>query len=118
MSIYQNGWTRESMLKQIEEKNGFKICSDKEHIKCLYRNDDGRACLVGAFIPDEKYNPAFEDETADYLLKENVDLSRFMPLDNMLMRELQNIHDTHIRYCTTSLKERIINKLDEWENEK
>lgn len=51
VSIYKNGWTREKVLEQIKDKNGFTRCVNPDpdlldSVKaCLYRNSQGRACL-------------------------------------------------------------------------
>ena len=66
MSIYINGWTRESILKQIEEKNGFLPSKDHQSIDYYYRHPITKLpCLIGAFIPDKDYNLAFEKSTPE-----------------------------------------------------
>lgn len=90
MSIYVNGYDRKSTMEQIKRKNhGYK----SSYLgSCTYRNDDGNCCLVGVFIPDEKYDDRMENECADEIINE-YDLFDFMPLKVYYMQKLQIFHD-------------------------
>ena len=35
---------------------------NRERKQCMYRNSNGRKCVAGHFIPDEKYSPDMEDQ--------------------------------------------------------
>jgi len=94
MSVYLNGWTRHKVLKQLGEKNGFKKCADGT--VCVYRNLQGRACLVGAFIPDSRYNTSMDDYHENSAAKKVIPdfkLERFMPFSTEIMQKMQEIHD-------------------------
>lgn len=74
-SIYINGFTREKVLAQIKEKNGFekseKMVEDPfgpEIQQCSYRGDDGRACLMGVFLPDKYYRTSLEGASSNAIL--------------------------------------------------
>ena len=36
-------------------------CQDLPSTKCLYRNNAGAKCAIGCLIPDDRYDPKFED---------------------------------------------------------
>ena len=91
MSIYINGFDRKSTMKQIKAKNLGYISSD-EFGNCLYRSGDGNCCLVGCFIPDEKYCDSIESHDARHAII-NLKLEKHMPLSNDLMDRLQMFHD-------------------------
>lgn len=96
-----NGWTVETALKQIEDKNGWEQCLSDPSTHggngCVYRNHESMACAVGAFIPDDyeymgdllDQNPAVEHGLFEYFdgLIEN------MPLTEDDLTELQKMHD-------------------------
>ena len=112
-----NAWTRETFLKQIEKMNGFELCTNGTD--CYYRHPETKkACLVGAFIPDDKYNIEMEGVLFDgySVLFRDIDF----PLDGLFMYELQRIHDDLLysnfeeKYKTDNLKQAIINYLDKY----
>ncbi len=96
--MYINGWTRESVMKQIRLKNLGKL-SYKFNKGCRYRNDDGNQCLMGCFIPDAKYRSNMENLNISRCVNE-FDLSSDMPLRNLYLNMMQNFHD----YKLTSLE--------------
>lgn len=90
MSIYINGFDRESTMKQIKARNlGYKAGEGDD---CLYRSGDGNCCLVGCFIPDEKYCDSIESHDARHAII-HLKLEKHMPLSNDLMDRLQMLHD-------------------------
>lgn len=92
MSIYINGWSREKVEKHV--KVNFKGKSQTIDKSCYYRHPDGeRKCVVGLFIPDNKYSEDMEGSGAYSVLNLN-GLDTDMPLSVTLMDQWQyNYHD-------------------------
>ena len=86
----RNGWTVDSAMAQIEKMNGWKRCADGD--VCKYRNEQGRACAVGAFIPDGHEGTAGRYRVRA-LLENFPDLRPLMPLDDEDLDDLQALHD-------------------------
>tara|TARA_R100000654_G_scaffold2744_3_gene9992 strand:+ start:664 stop:1071 length:408 start_codon:yes stop_codon:yes gene_type:complete len=60
---------------------------------CLYRGDDGAKCFIGLMIPDDLYNPTWDDPegaaaTASDLCEQGV-----IDAPSQAMEQLQKIHD-------------------------
>jgi hypothetical protein len=90
MSVYNNGWTREKVMEQIKKRNiGEQAYESGE---CLYRTSNGNCCLVGCFIPDDKYRESMESTSAFTVITEN-NLEKYMPLSPRAMEALQQFHD-------------------------
>jgi len=88
--MYINGWTREKVMKQIRLKNkGYRSYGNGE---CRYRTADNNQCLVGCFIPDEKYDREMEGDGSCYVIAK-YNLEEYMPLRQGLMSRLQAFHD-------------------------
>ena len=83
--IYNKGWGRKSVMKQIRKKSLGKVSKVKDapYNTCTYRNEDGNCCLVGAFIPDV----CAQEVIRSYKLQQ------LMPMKPALMEELQQFHD-------------------------
>jgi hypothetical protein len=97
MSIYINGYNRENTMKQIKAMNlGYQ---SSRYSECMYRSDDGNACLVGCFIPDNIYNENMESVAASNVI-EDYNLEQFMPLDKYDMDKLQSFHDDRLHNKT------------------
>lgn len=91
MSIYINGFTRDKVMQVIRKENlGKKSSHD---YTCSYRNPDGNKCLVGCFIPDDKYDELMESKTVDLDFLEKYNLKVNMPLRTNIMERLQKFHD-------------------------
>lgn len=108
--MWINGYNREKFLSQLQEKNGFNICTDILNL-CAYRgviDSNGKmgGCFVGAFIPDEKYSVLIEGDSVDMIYD---GLEDFMPLPLDQMIKLQTLHDTNIN---DDLKYKVIEFLD------
>ena len=57
---------------------------------CVYRNNGGLKCVVGCFISDDEYNPAFEGRLWEVLAEEEE-----VPFaHSFLLANLQDIHDS------------------------
>ena len=94
--MYINGWNKEKVMAQIRLKNNGSRAFENE--QCKYRTDNNNACLVGCFIPDEKYKLSMDtngSNSAQIVIK-NYNLGRFMPLDNKQMSFLQSLHDDEL----------------------
>ena len=63
---------------------------------CLYRHEDGRTCIIGAFIPDDLYHPSMENKSVALLKDDHQDVNDFFSnVDRYLMKDVQNTHDTY-----------------------
>lgn len=80
----------------------------KQDAQCLYRTRDGRACVAGILVPDERYDPRMEDvmqgggkvQSVVINFGANVfDLPPGMTLDDLA--RLQYLHDDHTISSTT-----------------
>jgi hypothetical protein len=90
--MYINGFTRESVMKQIKARNlGYPSYSE-DGDQCLYRASDGNQCLVGCFMPDDLYEGRFEGEPAEVIYDIMPDK---MPIVRTMLRKLQIFHDDH-----------------------
>lgn len=78
-----------------------KRAMDAKGMGCRYRGAGGSKCAAGALIPDELYNPAYEDVNIRYILDPH-DSEKDGPADLIehfknvsldLLAKLQNIHD-------------------------
>jgi len=59
--------------------------------RCQYRGPNNTRCSIGCLIPDEKYNPIFENQSSpDILSYIGIDISEVHP---RLLVELQMSHD-------------------------
>ncbi len=89
----RDGWTKQKVMEQFKQmNNGTKAMRNSD---CAYRTDEGNACAVGAFIPEELYNVRWDNDPilADSLIKEVPELDKFMPLNKTGMRRMQKYHD-------------------------
>ena len=90
--MYINGFTRESVMKQIRANNlGYPAYNEAED-QCRYRGVDGNQCLVGCFIPDHLYEEEFEGENARVIFDK---MPEVMPMDRGMLRKLQIFHDSY-----------------------
>ena len=91
--MYKNGWTRDKVMKVIRERNIGLFATNGD--KCFYRQDvngQTNCCLVGAFIPDDKYDPEMEEKPAGHIINE-FGLESDMPMPLAYMKKLQYWHD-------------------------
>lgn len=77
---------------EAARKNPSRSLASKDGIQtCAYRDGKGGACLIGRFIPDDKYSPQLEGKT---VFNENVREAAGIPKKlEKLATELQRIHD-------------------------
>ncbi len=93
-----NGWTKQGIVDHITKEFKGKSISldytnDDETVLCLYRNPEGKKCVVGMFIPDNQYNPIMERENVVSIINSFPHIMNFLPLHKEAMRDLQSIHD-------------------------
>lgn len=63
-------------------------------MRCIYRSSDGRKCAVGWLIPDEKYDPDFDDKYSLEDLVDELGLDQGEGAPTLaLLRQLQEAHD-------------------------
>ena len=116
--MYINGFTRESVMKQIRSKNLGYPAYNEEKEECQYRTSDGNACLVGCFIPDNLYEKEFEKEGVYDIFKK---MTEIMPLVKPMLKKLQEFHDRYILRDETpemffkDIENKLIQLEKEWE---
>lgn len=96
MSKYRpiNGWTKEKMIERIQQKNLGRRSINKGSTICLYRAENGNACAVGSFIPDDLYRKEMDEVGGAYsLVKYFPELVPHMPLDGEPLLAMQSVHD-------------------------
>ena len=91
--MYINGFTRESVMKQIRAKNLGYPAYNEGGEQCMYRAPDGNQCLVGCFIPDNLYEVDFEGTFAAVIYDK---MSEKMPIVRPMLQQLQEFHDKYI----------------------
>lgn len=97
----KNGYTVESMIAKIRERNNGTISYDRAIDRCLYRQDasnvaSSNCCAAGCFIPNALYCTDLESSVWSGivdLLMSKPELLPHMPLEPVAMERLQRIHD-------------------------
>ena len=116
--MYINGFTRESVMKQIKAKNLGYPSYNEEGDLCKYRGVDGNQCLVGCFIPDNLYEEEFEGEPARAIYDK---MPEVMPLPRHQLSRFQEFHDKYILRDETpemffkDIETKLIELEKEWE---
>lgn len=72
---------------------------NRESGQCVYRNSNGRKCVAGHFIPDEKYSPDMEEQAIFWRFDDGHEFNLtfegiFEDLNVKMLGELQHIHDS------------------------
>lgn len=63
--------------------------------ECVYRSEDGNKCAIGCLIPDELYNPSFENLGVVALCERSeVIRTLFKEVSIDMLRDLQFAHDS------------------------
>lgn len=75
---------------------------------CKYRNPEGLKCAVGCLIPDDMYNPEFDDTEVNgdtYLgaILDQYDMPDWMYAHKNLLTSLQMVHDAIDAWDETGL---------------
>lgn len=83
-----NGWTKAEMIEVIKNRPNY-ICSNESN--CLYRDNRGGACAIGAFIPDDLYDPCIERKGAIGIAETYEGLH--FPLKPAVLATFQSVHD-------------------------
>jgi len=93
--MYKNGWTRETVMQRIRERNkGYPAMAhtSSQHKSCAYRGNNDNQCLMGCFIEDEDYSYRMEDNTIDEVVG---DFGIKLPMNIKACGILQDFHDTY-----------------------
>lgn len=107
-----NGFTYKSTLAVIAKRNKFKQAWNGA-TGCRYRMPNNLGmCLIGAFIPDEKYDSLMEGGGLR-LFRVYGYLEQLMPLAPDDMVRLQAVHDSKFADNKKDNKELVINFLKE-----
>lgn len=116
--MYINGFTRESVMRQIKSRNMGYPSYDENGEQCMYRAHDGNQCLVGCFIPDNLYEEDFEGEHSGVIYDK---MSDIMPIVRPMLLLLQKYHDGYYKENNNFFKDiekKLIDLEKEWEEEK
>ena len=99
--MYLNGYNREKVMEVIRQQNHGRRAGDE--YACMYKNDDGNKCIVGCFIPEDKYDSRMENKSAnDIVLGCKIDgefkpdpfgIELDMPMQTKYLTKLQIWHD-------------------------
>jgi hypothetical protein len=95
--------TNQELFDRVVAHARQQKCQAREGSKCLYRRPNGAKCFIGALIPDDKYDPSFENVGLS-MLNSNykgdkqvaLQIAEASGLDESqyaLGEQLQNIHD-------------------------
>jgi hypothetical protein len=95
-----NSWTKERIIKTIQEQFTIKSLSYGDRGTCKYRGANGAKCAVGVFIPDALYCPEMDKPQTynngtdvESILETFPYLTPYMPLELRAMQSLQVVHD-------------------------
>lgn len=89
-----NGWTKKRIIARIKKRVPEYGCVDGRGV-CIYRRDDGKGCIVGAFMPPRL---AKKMDLGGVLLIQTTlraypEIMQHIPLPFQTMRTLQRMHD-------------------------
>ena len=90
------------LLTQI--KRSIAQFPDKKYPSCVYRGENGMKCAAGVLIPDDQYNPKFENQSWTILVEKHFVEDKF----SREIYELQKIHDLNRHDDINFLKEQLI----------
>jgi len=62
---------------------------------CVYRGPEGKRCIVGLLIPEDKYDPGIEEST----LRTILDAGRIEMPEGLVLRDLESLQILHDRYA-------------------
>lgn len=94
-----NGWTKAEIVAQIKAAVPRNGCAQPGTTNCAYRNARGKACAVGAFVPDDVYHPDMDYNTplVSHVLETFPGLLSYMPLPTDALSRMQHLHDLHVQ---------------------
>jgi len=102
MCKLQNGWTIETIMARIKERNTGEPARTNQALvgsefnKCYYRSPTGNQCLVGCFIDNRDYSGNMEGMGIEHL-EYSFDLNySSLPLSTRGLERLQTLHDNFI----------------------
>jgi hypothetical protein len=93
--MYKNNFNKQKVMEQIKKNNqGYQASIGRE---CMYRTheEETNMCLVGCFIPDDKYDEGMESIDAHGVINRFF-LHDVMPMSDRIMQELQEFHDEEL----------------------
>jgi hypothetical protein len=76
-----------------------------------YKGKNGTACIVGAFIPNNKYRAKYEHKSIRQVIKEYPEIFEYMPMSIDNMEKLQRLHDRYMDYVLKPFKQYIIEEM-------
>lgn len=98
--------------RHIKEQ-GAPAVNSKNH--CKYRDDEGRACAIGAFIPDDKYNSLLEGQAIAMILERRATATFvaiineiFQPEDHYDLQFLAALQEVHDAAATDTIQRDVI----------
>lgn len=76
-----------------------EMCQTESQEMCLYRGPQNNKCAVGALIPDDLYDPAFDNLEFPFTASDLIDCfpaiaTFFDGVTPKLLEDMQNIHDS------------------------
>jgi hypothetical protein len=89
------GWTKSSIIAQLKRRNNGNKSVNSVNNNCAYRGENGNACAIGCFLPDDLYSRSMEGMNIHQLFKllGGTNAITWMPLSVLAMEELQAVHD-------------------------
>jgi len=89
-----NGWTKAKIIDKLEQMMPDSgRCIEEDGDMCQYRNDDGKACAIGAFIPDTFREALGYIGYVKALLNEYPEVKDYMPITLETLDLFQCVHD-------------------------
>lgn len=108
-----NGWTRETMIEQIDKEFKGKSMDPAGHT-CIYRGDEGKKCAIGCFIPDGVTLSEDENKKGiQALLNGKPELKSLLPLSPIECKFFQQAHDDMLGSSIDVQKNYLINWIKE-----
>jgi len=71
---------------------------------CLYRGDAGAKCFIGLMIPDDLYNPNWDDPEANAATASDLCHNGIISAPAEAMEQLQKIHDVEHHWANSRKK--------------
>ena len=114
--MYKNNFNRQKVMDTIRKYNQGYQSTDDGNCKYRTNEEEYNCCLVGCFIPDNRYDESMEDHDANHVIT-TFNLENDMPLKTDLMEELQIFHDEELNgFCGNEFYSAIEQKLIDMEN--
>lgn len=111
--MYTLQQTFDMVVNGLRSQGNFGLTKgDRENYSCRYRTPEGFKCAAGMLIPDDQYDPNMEAYTMrnDFMLNFISNLGH----DVILVRELQDIHDSNGLISHYTPKQRFAHMEADW----